>query len=140
MVTEELDLLRGRNVLVVGEVTARSQPSIRSVAGPHGWFQRDQGLDCWFPFPLHFVKALLINYPFPDEHLRIVESSRSVVVIGGVARQSGYRELDYVDPATDLVYRVDQFNTIGRKTYRETDRLTYLRRQTRTPAASPVCA
>src|SRR5262249_49114789 len=100
----------------------------------------DEGLDCWFQFQLPFFKVLLINYPFPDERIRIAEASPTVIVIAGVARRSGYRELDYINPRSDLVYRVDQFNTIGRKTYRETDRLTYLFRQTRAPATAPVCA
>lgn len=139
-VTEELDLSRGRVVREVSKVTAPSQSSIRSVASSRGWFQLDQGLDCWFPFSLPFVNVLLVDYPFPDERIRIVAATDRVIVIGGVARRYGYRELDYVNPRTDLVYRVDQFATIGRKTYRETDRLSYLFRQTRAPATTPLCA
>ena len=139
-VTEELDLSRGRVVRVVSEVTARSESSIRSVASSSGWFQLDQGLDCWLPFSLPFVKVPLVDYPFPDERIRIVAASDTVIVIDGVARRSGYRELDYVNPETDLIYRVDQFATIAHKTYRETDRLTYPARRTRAPATTPVCA
>jgi hypothetical protein len=139
-VTEELDLSRGRVVRVVSEVTARSQSSIRSVASSGGWFQLDQGLDCWLQFSLPFVKAPLVDYPVPDERIRIVAATDAVIVIGAVARRFGFRELDYVNPETDLIYRVDQFATIAHKTYRETDRLTYPARQTSAPATTPVCA
>jgi hypothetical protein len=139
-VTEEIDLSHGRVVRFVGEVKARSQASIRSVGSSRGWFQRDQGLDCWLQFPMPFVKQDLFGFPFPGERVRIVSQSPTVVVIGAVAARFRYHELDYVNPATDLVYRVDAFNSFGRKIYRETDHLTYLTRQSRTPATTPVCA
>jgi hypothetical protein len=139
-VTEEFDLSRGRVVRVLAKVSARSQASIRSVASTRGWFQLDQGLDCWLPFSLPFVKALLVDYPFPGERIRIVAATSKVIVIAGYARRSGYHELDYVNPETDLIYRVDQFSTLGHKTYRETDRLRYSSRHSRAPATTPICA
>ena len=139
-VAEELELSRGRIVRVLAKITARSQGSIRSVASSRGWFQLDQGLDCWLPFSLPFVKALLVDYPFPGERIRIVAATGKVIVIAGNAPRSGYRELDYVNPETDLIYRVDQFSTLGRKTYHETDRLKYSFRHSRPPATTPVCA
>ena len=106
-VTEEIDLFRGRVVRYVGEVRARSQASIRSVGSPRGWFQLDQGLDCWLQFPMPFVNQTLVGYPFPGERVTIISQSRTQVVIGAVAPRFQYRELDYVNPATDLIYRVD---------------------------------
>jgi hypothetical protein len=139
-VAEELDLSRGRIVRVLANVTAGSQASIRSVASSRGWFQLDQGLDCWLPFSLPFVHVLLVDYPFPRERIRIAAATGKVIVIAADAPRSGYRELDYVNPATDLIYRVDQFSTLGHKTYRETDRLRYLFRRSRPPATAPLCA
>jgi hypothetical protein len=139
-VTEEIDLYRGRVVRFVGEVRARSQGSIRSVASSRGWFQLDQGLDCWFQFPMPFVKQQLVEFPFPGERVTIVSESPTVVVIGAVAPRFRYRELDYVNPATELIYRVDEFNSFGNRTYRETDHLTYLARPTRTAVTTPICA
>jgi hypothetical protein len=139
-VTEEFVLSGGRAVLVVSEVRARSQGSIRSVASSRGWFQLDEGLDCWFSFPMPFVKPLFVDFPFPGERLRIVAATRTVVVIGADAPRFRYRELDYVNPATDLIYRVDEFNSFANRTYRETDHVTYLPRPMRTPATTPICA
>jgi hypothetical protein len=139
-VTEEIDLYRGRVVRYVGEVRARSQASIRSVGSPRGWFQLNQGLDCWLQFPMPFVKQSLVGYPFPGERVRIVSQSPTQVVIRAVAPRFQYHELDYVNPATDLIYRVDEFNSFGHKSYRETDHLTYLSHRSRTPATTPVCA
>ena len=139
-VAEEIDLSHGQVVRLVAEVETRSQGSIRSVASPRGWFQLDQGLDCWLQFPGPFVKASLVGFPLPGERVRVVSQTRTVVVIGAVAPRFRYRELDYVNPATDLIYRVDQFNSFGHRTYRETDHLTYLLRQPRPPATTPVCA
>lgn len=139
-VTEEFVLSRGRVVRMVSHVSARSQSSIQAVASSHGWFQHDQGLDCWLPFSLPFFKLLLVDYPFPGEQIRIVAATSTVIVIGGVAPRAGYHELDYVNPGTDLIYRVDQFNTIGHQTYRETDHITYLYRQPATPSPTPECA
>jgi hypothetical protein len=139
-VTESFDLAGGRVVRVVTDVTARSQSAIRSVASPGGWFQRDEGLDCWFSFPLRFVKPLFVDYPFPGERLRIVAATRTVSVIGAVAPRYGYRELDYVNPASDLIYRADEFNSFGHKTYHEIDRLSYLPRRSPIAPTTPVCA
>jgi hypothetical protein len=139
-VTEEIDLSHGRVVGFVGEVRARSQSSIRSVASSRGWFQLDEGLDCWLQFPMPFVRQSLVGFPFPGERIRIVTEKRSVVVIEARAPRFRYRELDYVNPATDLVYRVDEFNSFARKTYRETDWFTYLRHQSVRPSTTPQCA
>jgi hypothetical protein len=139
-VTEEVDLSHGHVVRFVGVVKARSQSSLRSVASSRGWFQLDEGLDCWLQFPMPFVKQDLIGFPFPGERIRIVSETPAVVVIGAVAPRFRYRELDYVNPATDLIYRVDEFNSFGNRTYHETDHLTYLLRQARTPSTTPVCA
>jgi hypothetical protein len=139
-VKESFDLAGGRVVRVVTDVTARSQSSIRSVASPGGWFQRDEGLDCWFSFPLRFVKPLLVDFPFPGERLRIVAATRTVVVLGATAPRYRYRELDYVNPASDLIYRADEFNSLGRTTYHEIDRLTYLFQRPRVTPTTPVCA
>lgn len=139
-VTEAFDLAGGRIMRVVTDVTARAQSSIRSVASPAGWFQLDEGLDCWFAFPMRFVKPLLVDFPFPGERLMIVAATRTVVVLGATAARYRYRELDYVNPDTDLIYRADEFNSFGHATYRESDQLTYLRRRSRTPATTPVCA
>lgn len=139
-VTEVIDLSRGRTIRFVSQVRARSQGSIQSVASSRGWFQRDQGLDCWLQSRLPFFKQSFVGFPYPGERIRIVASTRTVVVIGAAAPRFGYRELDYVNPATELIYRVDQFNSIGHKTYRETDHLRYLFRQPPTPPTTPVCA
>lgn len=139
-VTESFDLAGGRVLRVVTHVTARSQSAIRSVASPAGWFQRDDGLDCWFSFPLRFVKPLFVDYPFPGERLRIVAATGTVLVISAVAPRYGYRELDYVNPASDLIYRADEFNSFGHRTYHEIDRLTYLFRRPRVTPTTPVCA
>jgi hypothetical protein len=61
-------------------------------------------------------------------------------VIGAVAPRFLYHELDYVNPATDLIYRVDEFNSFGHKSYRETDHLTYLSHRSRAPVTTPICA
>jgi hypothetical protein len=139
-VTEEIDLSHGRTIRYVTTVTARSQPTIRSVASARGWFQRDQGLDCWLQFPLPFFKQLLVGFPLSGEQVRIVAWTSTVAVIGAVASRFGYRELDSINPLTDLIYRVDEFNSVGRKTYRETDHLNYLFRQPPAPSTTPVCA
>ena len=139
-VSEEVDLSRGQVVRFLGVVRARSQGSIRSVASARGWFQLDQGIDCWFQFPMPFVKQELVGFPFPGDRVSIVSESSTVVVIGAAAPRFRYRELDYVNPATDLIYRVDEFNSLADRTYRETDHLTYLPRPTRTPATTPICA
>ncbi|MGZ4186294.1 MAG: hypothetical protein ACXVUE_02965 [Solirubrobacteraceae bacterium] len=139
-VTETFDLAGGRVVRVISEVTARSRSSIRSVASAGGWFQLDEGLDCWFSFPMRFVKPLLVDFPFPGERLRIVAANRTVVLLGASAPRYRYRELDYVNPVSDLIYRVDEFNSLGRKTYHEIDRLTYLFRRPRVSPTTPVCA
>jgi hypothetical protein len=110
------------------------------VASSRGWFQLDEGLDCWLQFPMPFTKQSLVGFPFAGERLRIVSSTRSTIVISAVARQLHYRELDYVNPATNLIYRVDEFNSFGRRTYRETDHLTYMYRQSRVPSTDPQCA
>lgn len=139
-ITEVIDLSRGRTVRFVSEVKARSQSTIQSVASPRGWFQRDQGLDCWLPFTLPFFKQSLVGFPYPGERIRIVASTRTAAVIAAVAPRFGYRELDYINPATELIYRVDEFNSIGHKTYHEIDHLTYLFRRPPTPPTTPVCA
>jgi hypothetical protein len=139
-VTESFDLAGGRVVRVVTDVTARSQSSIRAVASPAGWFQLDEGLDCWFSFPLRFVKTLFVDYPVPGERLRIVAATGSVIVISAAAPRYGYRELDYVNPASDLIYRADEFNSFGHKTYHQIDRLKYLLRRPRVAPTAPVCA
>jgi hypothetical protein len=139
-VTEEIDLSHGRVVRYVGEVRARSEATIQSVGSPRGWFQLDQGLYCWLQFPMPFVKQTLVGYPFPGERVRIISQSSTQVVIGAVAPRFQYHELDYVNPATDLIYRVDEFNSFGHKSYRETDHLTYLSHRSRTPATTPICA
>ena len=139
-VTEEIDLSNGRTIRYLSEVRARSQSTIEAVASSRGWFQHEQGLDCWLPFQLPFTRQLFVGFPLPGERIRIVASNDAVAVIGAIAPRFGYRELDYVNPATDLIYRVDQFNTLGHTTYRETDHLTYLFTQPPTPAASPICA
>lgn len=139
-VTEVIDLSHGRTIRFVSEVRARSQSAIQSVASSRGWFQRDQGLDCWLPFRLPFFKQSLVGFPYPGERIKIVASTRTVIVIGAVAPRFGYRELDYINPATELIYRVDEVNSIGHKTYRETDNLTYLSRQPPTPSTTPECA
>ena len=139
-VTEEIDLSHGRVVRYVGEIRARSQGSIQSVGSPHGWFQLDQGLDCWFQFQMPFVRQSLVGYPFPGERVRIVSRSATQVVIRAGAPRFQYHELDYVNPVTDLIYRVDEFNSFGHKSYRETDHLTYLSHRARVPVTTPICA
>jgi hypothetical protein len=139
-VTESFDLAGGRVVRVVTDVTAQSQSSIRSVAGSAGWFQLDEGLDCWFSFPLRFVKPLFVDYPFPGEQLSIAAATATVIVISAVAPRYGYRELDYVNPVSDLIYRADEFNSFGHRTFHEIDRLTYLFRRPRITRTTPVCA
>jgi hypothetical protein len=69
-----------------------------------------------------------------------VAATRTVVVIGAVAPRYGYRELDYINPASGLIYRADEFNSFGSKTYHEIDRVTYLLRRPRVPSTTPVCA
>jgi hypothetical protein len=84
--------------------------------------------------------VLLVDYPFTRERIRIAATTGKVIVIAAEAPRSGYRELDYVNPATDLIYRVDQFSTLGHKTYHETDRVRYMFRRGRAPATTPLCA
>jgi hypothetical protein len=139
-VTEEIDLVRGRPIRVFGEVTARTQSTIRYVGSTSGWFQLDQGLDCWFASSTPFITQAFATFPFPGERIRIVTSTATSIVIGASAPQFQYHELDYVNPATGLIYRIDSFNSLGRQSYRVTDHLTYLYRRSRAPATTPVCA
>jgi hypothetical protein len=139
-VTEEVDLVRGRPIRVFGQVRARTQPTIRYVGSSRGWFQLDQGLDCWLDSSTPFITEAFATFPFPGERIRIVTSTATSIVIGATAPRFRYHELDYVNPATGLIYRIDSFNSLGRKTYRVSDHLTYLYRRARPPAAAPVCA
>jgi hypothetical protein len=139
-VTEEIDLVRGRPIRVFGEVRARTQPTIRYVGSSRGWFQLDQGLDCWFDSSTPFIMEAFATFPFPGERIRIVTSTATSIVIGATAPRFRYHELDYVNPATGLIYRIDSFNSLGRKTYRVSDHLTYLYRRSRARATTPVCA
>lgn len=139
-VSEELDLSDGRLIRSVGEVRARSQPTIRSVGSSRGWFQHDDGLDCWLQSQLPFINQSLVGYPYPGERIRIVSDTVSTIVIGATAPRFHYRELDYINKATDLIYRVDEFNSLEDHRYRETDHLTYLTRQSPRPSTTPICA
>jgi hypothetical protein len=139
-VSEELDLSGGRLIRSVGEVRARSQPTIRSVGSSRGWFQHDDGLDCWLQSQLPFISQSLVGYPYPGERIRIVSDTVNTIVIGATAPRFHYRELDYINRATNLIYRVDEFNSLGSHRYRETDHLTYLTRQSRRPSTTPICA
>lgn len=139
-VTEEIDLVRGRPIRVFGEVRARTQPTIRYVGSSRGWFQLDDGLACWFDSSTPFIAQSFASFPFPGERIRIVASTATSIVIGATAPRFRYHELDYVNPATALIYRIDSFNSLGRQTYRVSDHLTYLYKRTRSPATTPVCA
>jgi hypothetical protein len=105
-----------------------------------GWFQHDGGLDCWFDSPAPFIAQSLGSYPIPGERISILTATRTSIVIGATAPHFRYRELDYVNPATGLIYRIDSFNALGRRRYRVSDHLTYLYRRATPPSAMPVCA
>jgi hypothetical protein len=139
-VIEEIDMVRGRPTRVFGQVKARSQPTIRYMGSSRGWFQLDEGLDCWFDSSTPFVTQSFASFPIPGERIRIVSATATSIVIGATAPRFQYHELDYVNPTTGLIYRIDSFNSLGRKSYRVSDHLIYLYQRTRSPATTPVCA
>ncbi len=138
-VSEEDDLVRGRVVRIVGAVRATSRPTLRYVASAQGWFRAAAGAACWTSFGLPFVAPPFVSYPFPGERLAITHKSKREIVLQATVVQSGYRELDYVDPRTHLQSRETQFNLSNHKTYRVDIGISSLERPS-TPAATPTCA
>jgi len=137
-VTEDDQLSNGHVVRAVGVVTAPSQPTLRYVISPHGWYLAADGAKCWASFRLPYVSPLYISYPFPGETVSILSATKSEIVIQALTPKFGYRELDYVDAKTLLEPRIVVVAVTKHKTYSYT--YTSLRAQAPPSLATPTCA
>jgi|HubBroStandDraft_6_1064221.scaffolds.fasta_scaffold500226_2 hypothetical protein len=137
-VTEDDQLSTGHVVRAVGVVTAPSQPTLRYVISPHGWYLAAVGAKCWASFRLPYVSPLYISYPFPGQRVSILSATKSEIVIQALTPRFGLRELDYVDAKTLLEPRTVTFAVTKQKTYSYT--YTSLPAKAPPSLATPACA
>jgi hypothetical protein len=137
-VSEEYDLSHGKVTRILGDVTAPLLPTLRYVDSPLGWYQTAAGLSCWDLKLSGFTVGPFVDFPLRAEHLTIIARTKRKIVLQGIATQSAYRELDYINPSTDFAYRVDEITSANHKSYRVTDHLTKLTRPT-PPVSTPTC-
>lgn len=135
---EEYDLSHGRVVRIVGKVTAHGLPTLRYVRSSSGSYLTAAGLRCWQRLGLPFVEALLVDYPLPGERLTITAHTNGTIVLQAVSSQDAYRELDYIDPRTDFVYRSAEITSARHRQYTVIDHLAVLRRAAPS-IATPTC-
>jgi hypothetical protein len=117
-VSEQDVLSGGRVVRLEGSVSAPSQPTLRYVVSARGWYRAAAGATCWQRYPVPFVAALFVSYPFPGQTVSIVSTSKSKIVSQALTPKFGLRELDYIDPKTYLEPREVVYTTAAQKTYR----------------------
>jgi hypothetical protein len=137
-VVEEYDLSHGRVVRVVGEVTARGLPTLRYVLSKRGWYLTAAGLDCWASSDLAFVNPVLVEFPYPKEHLTITKRTQSTIVLEGFSARGSYREIDYIARKSLLNYRTIEISSFRHKTYRLVDHLSVLHKPSGA-IKTPVC-
>src|SRR5262249_16957326 len=97
------------------------------------------GSGCWTLELRGFVRAPLVDYPFPNEQVSIVSRTPTRILLKAFSSRVAYEELSDVNPRTFFDYR-DVEITYGRhRAHRVFDESRPLRAQTPRPSTAPMC-
>ncbi len=134
---DEFDLSNGSLVRIFGQVSANGRPTLSFLTDATGDHLTANGLGCWAQSNVTHLAGMPAITFGPSERLRIIAHRRHVILLQGTER--GFRELNYVDPQTDLIVREDQWIRDRRRTLHSIARYTVLTQVTTPPTPTPAC-